>query len=206
MVVGVDEVGRGALAGPLVVGAVVVEASCRATPTGLRDSKLLAPERRQRLVPVIRRWATAVSIGQCSAEEIDAFGVSSALRTAALRALAALPYQSMSMVLLDGSVQFLAPGEHVIDGQSVSIEQSRCTPRADNTWSSVAAASVVAKVARDRHMTDLSHRFGGYAWHQNKGYATAEHMAALRNLGPCQQHRLSWRLPQDSTADFAMME
>lgn len=195
LVVGIDEVGRGALAGPIVVGAVAVDATSRSTPSGLRDSKLLSAAQRDRLAPLVRRWAAGVGIGQCSAEEVDAFGIVSALRTAALRALAALPFEQIPIVLLDGKHQFLEAGENVVDGRSVSIARSRCAPKADNTWSTVAAASVVAKVARDSQMTRWSRVFDGYHWHRNMGYATAEHTTALRTLGPCAQHRLSWRLP-----------
>lgn len=201
VVIGIDEVGRGALAGPITVGAVAVDAACRSTPTGVRDSKLLSRRQREQLAPAIRRWAAAVAVGQCSAEEIDAFGVIGALRTAALRALLALPYDTLPMVLLDGSHRFIEPGENVVDGQSVTIEQSRCTPRADNTWSTVAAASIVAKVARDSQMVGFSGRYGAYQWHHNMGYATPEHIRALRVVGPCRQHRLSWRLPTNDPED-----
>lgn len=205
VVVGIDEVGRGALAGPLVVAAVAVSDSCRSAPKGVRDSKLVTPSTRERLAPAIQRWAAAVGVGQCAAAEVDAFGMTTALRTAALRALAALPYATVPMVLLDGAHQFLPAGVHVVDGQPVEVAESRCAPRADNTWASVAAASIVAKVTRDRLMVQLADRFTGYQWESNKGYATAEHMAALVENGPCPQHRLTWRLPLADDAGFAMM-
>lgn len=194
-VVGIDEVGRGALAGPIVVGAVAVDVTCRSTPTGVRDSKLLSRRQREAIEPAIRRWAAAIGIGECSAQEVDAFGVVGALRTATLRALKDLPYDRVPMVLLDGSHQFIEPGENVVDGCSVVIEQFRCAPKADNKWSSVAAASILAKVARDAQMFGMSAEYSDYHWHRNMGYATEEHLSALRALGPCQHHRLSWRLP-----------
>lgn len=194
VVVGIDEVGRGALAGPLVVGAVAVTNTCRRPPQGIRDSKVLAPAVREGLVPAIRRWAAAVGIGVASAAEIDAFGLTAALRTAALRALVQLPMGSVDAVLLDGSHGFLEPGVHVVDEREVLIGEVRCRPRADDTWTSVAAASIVAKVQRDAWMADVAQRLPHYGWAVNKGYATADHAAALREHGPCVLHRLSWRL------------
>lgn len=195
VVVGLDEVGRGAVAGPLVVGAVAVDERCSRPPVGIRDSKALSPERREALVPAILSWAAAVSLGTVSAEEIDAFGLTASLRIAALRALAALPFGAVDVVLLDGSHDFLEPGWHVVDGEDVRIADIRCRPRADDTWTSVAAASIVAKVRRDQWMARMAEVEPTYRWNENKGYATAEHAAALREHGPCAWHRLSWRLP-----------
>lgn len=195
MVVGIDEVGRGALAGPLVVGAVAVDSTCRRPPKGIRDSKALVPAAREALVPAIRRWAAAVGIGLASAAEIDAFGLTAALRTAALRALVQLPVGAVDAVLLDGSHGFLEPGLHVVDEREVLIGEVRCRPRADDSWTSVAAASILAKVQRDAWMAAVAARVPHYGWAENKGYATAEHSSALREHGPCVVHRLSWRLP-----------
>ena len=203
MVVGIDEVGRGALAGPLVVGAVAVDDTCRRPPQGIRDSKALAPKAREGLVPAIRRWAAAVGIGVASAAEIDAFGLSAALRTASLRALVQLSVAEVDAVLLDGSHGFLEPGLHVVDEREVVIGEVRCRPRADDTWTSVAAASIVAKVQRDAWMAAMARRLPHYGWSENKGYATAEHAAALRELGPCVLHRLSWQLPAEADAQDA---
>ena len=200
VVVGIDEVGRGALAGPLVVGAVAVDATCRRPPQGIRDSKALVPAVREALVPAIRRWAAAVGIGVASAAEIDAFGLTAALRMAALRALASMPLAAVDAVLLDGSHGFLEPGLHVVDGREVNIGEVRCRPRADDTWTSVAAASIVAKVQRDAWMAAVAARLPHYGWAENKGYATAEHSSALREHGPCVAHRLTWRLP-DGTGE-----
>lgn len=195
VVVGLDEVGRGALAGPLVVGAVAVDDSCRRPPSGIRDSKALTPAAREALVPAIRRWAAAVGIGVASAAEIDAFGLSAALRIAALRALVQLPLNAVDAVLLDGSHGFLEAGLHVVDEREIRIGEVRCRPRADDTWTSVAAASILAKVQRDEWMAAVAQRLPHYGWAVNKGYATTEHALALREHGPCVLHRLSWRLP-----------
>lgn len=195
VVVGLDEVGRGALAGPLVVGAVAVDGECSRPPVGIRDSKALSARQREVLVPAILRWAAAVRLGVVSAEEIDAFGLAACLRIAALRALAALPFGEVDVVLLDGGQSFLEPGWHVVDGQDVRIAAVRYRPRADDAWTSVAAASIVAKVRRDQWMARMAQVEPAYHWHENKGYATADHTAALRQHGPCVWHRLSWRLP-----------
>lgn len=192
---GSDEVGRGSLAGPVSVGIVVVDASTGRQPAGLRDSKLLSCAAREELVPRIHRWAVAVAVGHASADEIDRIGLMRALRLAGERALAALP-SLPSMVLLDGNFDWYRRPDRCLDSplaQHSSEVELRI--KADLHCSSVAAASVVAKVERDRLMTGMHDNFPEYGWSLNKGYATPEHMAALRDRGPSCQHRRSWRLP-----------
>jgi ribonuclease HII len=203
-VVGSDEVGRGALSGPVSAGVVVVDASTRRQPTGLRDSKLLTPAEREALVPRIRRWAVGAAVGHASAAEIDRFGILAALRLAGERALGQLPAPP-ALVLLDGNYDwFTRPpcpsvweqfGGCGADPAAVRTgpQQVLLRIKADLVCASVAAASVIAKVARDRLMTDLSASYPEYGWHENKGYATPHHTAALRELGPCDEHRRSWR-------------
>lgn len=224
LLAGMDEVGRGALAGPVTVGIVVIDETCRSAPTGVRDSKLLTHAARERLLPRIERWAPAYAVGHASAQEIDLVGIIAALRLAGLRALAALPVRP-DLIVLDGNHDWLTPPERVGlfefaeagSGElSVGSEASArgahlfapyaVSPpvttmiKADLRCSSVAAASVLAKVTRDRLMIELDGDHPAYGWAGNKGYAAPDHLAALDRHGPCELHRRSWRLP-GSAAD-----
>ncbi|OLT21000.1 ribonuclease HII [Ornithinimicrobium sp. CNJ-824] len=194
---GMDEVGRGALAGPVTVGVVAVDPLCRSAPPGVRDSKLLTPAARERLVPAIRRWCVAWGVGHATAQEIDAVGIMSALRLAGERALAQL-LTGVDLVLLDGSHDWLTdPGR---DGLLGLLDDRPAPPpvrtmvKADLRCSSVAAASVLAKVERDAMMVQMAEEHPAYGWDHNKGYAARDHQEALRLLGPCAQHRRTWRL------------
>lgn len=201
-----DEVGRGALAGPVSVGVVLVDAATRTAPQGVRDSKLLQPPARQALVPRIRRWAVGCAVGHAEPDEIDAFGIIAALRLAGRRALAALPAEP-DCVLLDGNHDWISvPAEQgelfaVAPARPVPVLPTLCAPvvrtriKADLRCAAVAAASVLAKVERDAMMVERARAHPGYGWELNKGYAAPEHSAALRRLGPCEQHRRSWSLP-----------
>ncbi len=186
----VDEVGRGALAGPVAVGVVVIDVDAAAAPTGVRDSKEIDAQTRERLAPLVRAWARRSAVGMASPGEIDARGIIGALALAAARALNATGVRP-DLLLLDGKHDWLtrvAPG-------------TRVTTRvqADATCAAVAAASIIAKVARDARMVRLAESFPAYGWHANKGYAAPEHVAALQEIGPSPWHRLSWRLPGVST-------
>ena len=215
LVAGMDEVGRGALAGPVTVGVVVVDARTRSAPVGVRDSKLLTPAARRALVPKLCRWAVAHAVGHAEPREIDLYGIIAALRLAARRALVALPALP-GCVLLDGSHDWLtvpAPppptaaaagqGElfEVVAARPVPELPTLCAPvirtmvKADLTCAAVAAASVLAKVERDRIMVERAALYPGFAWELNKGYSAPEHARALGLLGPCAQHRRTWSLP-----------
>jgi len=185
-VAGVDEVGRGALAGPVSVGAVVVAASTPPAPRGLADSKQLPPPVREALVAPLRSWALAWGVGHASAEEIDRFGLTRALRFAGQRALAAATGGDIEIdvVLLDGSFDWLSPL------QSRVITEVK----ADGRCSSVAAASVLAKVERDAALVELAATYPHYGFDRHKGYAVPDHLAALRTHGACPVHRQTWRL------------
>jgi ribonuclease HII len=187
-------VGRGALSGPVTAGVVVVDGNVRRQPTGLRDSKLLAPEEREALVPRIKRWAVAWAVGHASAAEIDRFGILAALRLAGERALGMLP-EPPSLVLLDGNYDWFTRPPRPPDCGARRSQPGRVVLRvkADLACASVAAASVLAKVERDRLMVGLGEAYPAYGWHENKGYSTPFHTAALRELGPCEEHRRSWR-------------
>jgi ribonuclease HII len=196
-----DEVGRGSLAGPVSVGVVVIGPSARSAPAGVRDSKLLSAPQREALVPRIRRWASAYSVGHASPDEIDAVGIIAALRLAGRRALAALCVIP-DIVILDGSHDWLtAPDEMGLLAFADGLDGAPTTPpvttmvKADLRCSTVAAASVLAKVERDAMMIRLAGSHPGYGWELNKGYAAPDHLAALTQMGPCALHRRSWRLP-----------
>jgi ribonuclease HII len=199
---GMDEVGRGALAGPVSVGVVVIDESCRSAPSGVKDSKLLSPPVRERLVPAIRRWALAYAVGHASPGEIDAIGIMAALRLAGTRALTQLDVIP-DLVILDGNHDWLTDPTRVGllgldgadgDGTAYLTPPVRTMIKADMKCSSVAAASVLAKVERDGMMVDLAREISVYGWAGNKGYSAPEHFAALAEHGPCEHHRRSWRL------------
>jgi len=189
LVAGMDEVGRGALAGPVSVGVVVVDEVCRSVPVGVKDSKLLSPQVRVRLVPRIQAWASAYAVGHASPAEIDEVGIMAALRFAGVRALTALSRLSVipDLVILDGNHDWLTSPDARIPVKTMV--------KADLLCSSVAAASVLAKVERDAMMVALAAEVPVYAWELNKGYCAPEHVAALQMYGPSPYHRRSWRLP-----------
>jgi ribonuclease HII len=208
----VDEVGRGALGGPVTVGVVLVDIETRAAPTGVRDSKLLTPSARERLVPRLRRWAPAWAVAHASADEIDAVGILRALRLAGERAFAQLPVRP-DHVLLDGSYDWITrPAPTLFDDDGLPSDPDLWVApppvtvrvKADMTCSSVAAASVLAKTTRDALMVELAREHPAYGWEANKGYASPEHVEALRRLGPCCQHRRSWAIPGGLADDEAL--
>ncbi|MBZ0128877.1 MAG: ribonuclease HII [Rhodobacteraceae bacterium] len=177
-IAGIDEVGRGPLAGPVVAAAVILDPA--RIPEGLRDSKKLTPRRRDALFDTIRETA-AIGLGQCSVAEIDRLNILQATFEAMRRALAALP---------------VPPGHALVDGNRLPPALG-CDATAliggDDISCSIAAASIIAKVTRDRLMGDLARQFPGYGWQTNAGYGTAEHLAALARLGVTPHHRVSFR-------------
>ncbi len=198
VVAGMDEVGRGALAGPVTVGVALVTAETRSAPVGLRDSKLLSPNQRRALVPRLRRWVAGHAVGHASAAEIDEYGIMAALRLAGRRALGQLPIRP-DVILLDGNHDWLTDPR--TEGLFAFLEDAAPAPpvvtmiKADLRCSSVAAASVLAKVERDGMMVAFGGQHPAYGWTENKGYAAPEHLDALSRLGPCELHRRSWQLP-----------
>lgn len=196
LLAGMDEVGRGALAGPVSVGVVVIDQRTRTVPQGVRDSKLLSQAVRERMVPKVRRWATAHAVGHASAAEIDEHGIMACLRLAGTRALAQLEVVP-DLVILDGNHDWLTDPQRqglfgLIDGQS-PLPPVRTMIKADMKCSSVAAASVLAKVERDQMLAEMAQEFPQYGWAGNKGYSARDHLEALDVHGPCVQHRRSWR-------------
>jgi len=178
VVAGVDEVGRGPLAGPVVAAAVVFPVGAKPI-RGLDDSKVLTPRQRARLAVRIRARALAVAVGAASVHEIDRFNIRRASILAMRRALRRLGVVPTD-VLVDGlpCPELDCPHEAIIDGDA------RCQ--------SIAAASVIAKTLRDLLMARLGARHPAYAWAENKGYATADHLAALQLHGPTAHHRYSF--------------
>ena len=188
-VIGCDEVGRGAIAGPVAVGLCVVDSGLGAHPQGLRDSKLLSEKRREELAPLAAGWALYSAVGLASSDEVDRFGIVAALGIAGRRALVTLHEAGArvreSVVLLDGSHDWLSPALT----RPLPV-QTRV--KADRDCVSVAAASVVAKVHRDRLMIDADAVHPGYGWSGNKGYGSAAHFAAIAELGATDFHRRTW--------------
>jgi len=176
LVAGVDEVGRGALAGPLTAAAVVLAPHPHIE--GLDDSKRLTPRRREELSAVIHARAIAVSISHVPAEDVDALGVTAALKRAIVSALAGLGRE---------------PDHVVIDGLPLRIvERETAVVKGDSKVAAIAAASIVAKVARDQLMRDFAVEYPEYGFEINKGYGTAEHIAAIARIGPTVLHRRSF--------------
>ena len=186
VIAGVDEVGRGPLAGPVFAAAVILPPGVRLP--GLNDSKRLSSEQREALCPLIRARALGVAVGRAEVEEIDAINIRQASFRAMRRALEGLPV-TPDVVLVDG---FPIPG--------LSLAQ-RAIVKGDRLSASIAAASIIAKVARDAVMVQYDRQFPGYGFAEHKGYATASHLEALRRLGPCPIHRRSFRWGGNSFAE-----
>ncbi len=177
VVVGVDEVGKGSWAGPLSVGAAVVPRDRRVYK--IRDSKMLTEEEREALFDRVVGWCEAWAVGHASHVECDELGMSDAQRLAATRALAGLGLEA-DHVLVDGNWDFVG------NGRTTRIV------RGDATCLSIAAASILAKVVRDRFMRDLARHYPAFVFDQNKGYPCPRHKAALQTWGPSPVHRRSW--------------
>jgi len=182
---GVDEVGRGAWAGPVSVGVTVVDrATIFALPSGVRDSKMLSPLARERLFDPLRAAVTAYSIGHATSDECDLLGMTAALGLATTRALAGLAVQP-DRLILDGTHNYTGlPGVLTV-------------ARADQVAISVAAASVLAKVTRDRLMVEQAGLFPEFCFHANKGYPSPDHRRALSMHGLTTIHRRSWSFAND---------
>ncbi|MEU8270896.1 ribonuclease HII [Sphaerisporangium sp. NPDC049002] len=192
LIAGVDEVGRGAWAGPVVVCAAVTDLSPPPElpgrgerPVRLTDSKLLARAHRERFAEVLPGWLSCHAIGEAGPGEIDEVGMTEALRRATLRALAALPRRP-DVVILDGGHDFLGRPWRV-----------RCEVKADQRSVTVAAASVLAKVRRDGLMAALAPAHPAYGFDVSAGYPSPVHQRALAEHGPTPHHRLSWSYLDD---------
>ena len=237
IVIGVDEVGRGSLAGPVMLGACAIGRemifSKEKIAEGIADSKLLTERRREELFEILKQRVPAYAVGQSDNREIDNMGISHCMGLAALRAIAEaekilieknlLPapdsvFESggccesasscesvvkfvrkpVIAVILDGPTDYISPVQMQLDVPEMPYSVRVYTRvKADMTCASVASASVIAKVTRDRHMVSLagsSPRFEPYQWQKNKGYGSAAHREAIAKYGPCEYHRKSWNL------------
>ena len=186
-VAGLDEVGRGAWAGPVTVGVAVVRprVQLRSMPRWLRDSKMLSEARREEIFDAVARWCQDWSVGHATAAECDAWGMTEALRVAACRALEGL-CAAPDALLVDGPVDLLRHGDERFAGLVRPVVDG------DAKCASVAAASVLAKVVRDRIMRDEAAHYPLYGFDRNKGYPSPSHQLALRGYGPSAIHRRSW--------------
>lgn len=178
--IGIDEVGRGSWAGPLVVCA----ARLRQPVIGLVDSKILTRQKRLQLNAIIAKHAD-IGLGWVSADEIDDIGLSSALKVATAKALLELTVEHDEQIIIDGTVSFIP-------------DYPNCTmvPKGDQTVPAVSAASIVAKVARDKRMYEYAKQYPEYYFENNVGYGTMQHRAAILQYGTVAIHRSSFRLPQ----------
>ena len=176
MIVGVDEVGRGCWAGPVVAGAVLL----RRPLAGLRDSKKLSKRQRAELDILIRAKAVAYGLGWATPVEVDTLGLTAAVRLAMERAVAQISHDFTELVV-DGSYNFLA-----------ADPRSKAVIKADDSVPAVSAASIIAKVARDTYMAQQAATYPGYGFDHHVGYGTARHRSALAELGHCDLHRLSF--------------
>lgn len=193
LIISLDEVGRGALAGPVVVGSAVMDAASarRRVPEGLRDSKLITEKRRPDVAARAAAWVPASGTGWASAVEVDECGIMHALGIAASRAIDAVVAQGAStertLVLLDGNYDYVSR----VHPTPIHV---RSVVKGDRDCASIAAASVIAKVARDTRMAELHEDHPVYQWDRNKGYASASHRAAIRESGLSPHHRASWAI------------
>jgi len=195
-VIGIDEVGRGAIAGPVAVGVSLIDKTNSALevwPQKLQDSKLMTAKSRSEINQPLIDWVSSYAIGFSSNTEIDNLGISEALRMAAGRALDELfkdvalrkmIAEDNAVILLDGSQNWLGKVSYGLD---VNVQV-----KADTNCVSVAAAAVLAKVTRDSLMQELDQKYPGYGLAGHKGYASAAHISALRTLGPSAIHRVTW--------------
>jgi ribonuclease HII len=195
-VIGIDEVGRGAIAGPVAVGVSLIDKTnpaLEAWPEKLQDSKLMTPKSRSEIASPLMDWVSSYAVGFSTNKEIDELGISEALRLAAGSALDELFRDAKTrksiaedgaVILLDGSQNWLGKVSYGLDVQ-VQV-------KADTNCGSVAAAAVLAKVTRDSLMQELDTQNPGYGLAGHKGYASAAHIAALRALGPTAIHRVTW--------------
>jgi ribonuclease HII len=175
--IGVDEVGRGCWAGPLVVGAVILD---QIIPD-LKDSKQLSPLKRQKLAVQIRLQAVAYALGWVSEKEIDQIGLTAATSLAIERAIEQINF-AYDEILIDGSINYLK-----------NNPKSRNLIKADQVVPSVSAASIIAKVGRDNYMFDMSKIYPEYGFDKHVGYGTQSHIDSLKLNGACSLHRLSFK-------------
>lgn len=195
-VAGVDEVGRGALAGPVSVGVAIVCEQTLQVPSGLRDSKQISRVAREDLIAPVIAWVVDYAVGHVAASEIDKIGIIPALRLAWVRAHQQLGTKP-DHVILDGKHNWLLEPDNDLFTAPISDIVLPVTMRvkADALCASVSAASVLAKVERDNLMCEAALIYPDFGWEGNVGYGSAQHMSAIAQLGATDLHRKSWHLP-----------
>lgn len=218
-VIGVDEVGRGALAGPVSVGVALFDLrtlTAAEVPVGIHDSKQLSAQSRQEATDRVRLWATAAAVGSTTPAELDEVGMTMALNLAGRRAMismlrewaaaSAREFPDRTMVLLDGRHDWLTAPLTLDclgtfgDCADLELPPVRTVIKGDGSVPAIAAASIVAKVARDETMIALAEAHPHYGWESNVGYGTVKHRQGITELGPSIHHRRSFRLTADSGA------
>ncbi|HET7672998.1 MAG TPA: ribonuclease HII [Candidatus Saccharimonadales bacterium] len=176
-ILGIDEAGRGAWAGPLVVGAVILGDK---KIKGLTDSKLLTREQRQEFAEAIHASCLFYGLGWVSSKEVDSRGLTSATKLGIKRAIKNLAVENLE-IIIDGNINYLS-----------TRKDSRCVIKADLTIPAVSAAGIIAKVARDRYMIELADKFPVFGFDSHVGYGTSRHSENLKKHGICREHRLSF--------------
>jgi ribonuclease HII len=179
-IAGVDEVGRGALMGPVMAAAVILPEHTRGKwKSRVRDSKQLSPKEREFLYPYIREAAVAIGVGSYSNDIIDTIGIAKATRLAMLEAIRQLlPQPQYLLIDYVRLKESYLPQKGIVDGDSLCF--------------SIACASIIAKVTRDRIVTEMDKDYPGYGFAEHKGYGTKQHLKCLRDKGPCRLHRRSF--------------
>ena len=195
-VIGIDEVGRGAIAGPVAVGLTLIDKlnpNLNSWPEKLQDSKLMTPKSRSEITEPLEKWVEKYAVGYSSNEEIDNQGITEALRLAASRALTELLSASSmrSKVATEGAIILLDGSQNWLGKQAAGLEVD-LQVKADTACVSVAAAAVLAKVNRDSIMEQHDGSYPEYGFAGHKGYASAAHIKALKTHGPSAIHRLTW--------------
>ena len=195
ILLGIDEVGRGPWAGPLVIGAVIL-GDARPEWDNLTDSKKLTAKKREKLSPIILEHAAATGLGWVEASEIDRYGLGNSLRLAARRAVKQILNTGVHFdeIIIDGTVNFLA--------DTPLTDRVTILKKADLLIKEVSAASIIAKVARDQYMINLAQKYPNYGFEKHVGYGTALHRQALEAYGPCPEHRRSFRPVQEIATQF----
>lgn len=187
-IISLDEVGRGAIAGPVMVGAAVFDRRLGVAPEGIKDSKLVSEKKRPVVTEAIKGWLETWSVGHSSAQDVDRYGITHALGRAAVRAVAEIAKTrdiSRAVVLLDGHHDWLSP----VMAEPIPVVTQ---VKADRDCLSAAASSLLAKVTRDQIMIDADEQFPGYGFAGHKGYGAKTHFEAIEKLGPCSLHRVTW--------------
>lgn len=194
-VIGIDEVGRGSIAGPVAVGVALLDSQRNLVgwPEKLKDSKLISEKTRDEIFPLVGTWVSGWAVGMATVEEIESKGIIEALRLAGFRALEALVRDpALKQAIAKDGVMMILDGSHNWLGARALEMPVTVKTKADRDCVSVACASVLAKVTRDKLMLEIHDEFPSFGLASNKGYASESHIAALREQGPSPVHRLSW--------------